>query len=324
MYDEPNIFELALVFILSWKFLAILVGIWLVTTSIVITGGKTAKIVERFGKPQELARTPGISLKLPWPIDNVVGIVHLNIQEIDANVSVKTKDNAFMTLPVKVQYRADDSPEGAVRAHYELEDPEKQITSYVLNGARQTASGMDMVELYANRSSVEEHVQGSLAEQFAKYGFVIENVLVDEPQPSDEVREAFNRVIASIRAKEAATNLAEAKRIELVGVATAEKESKKLQGEGMRAMREEIAKGLEEAIKKLSEVMTPEQALNLLMDTNRLDTLSSAAAHGNMILVDMHGGGNTDLAKTVAAVRAAGASPAPVPATTPAGTGDED
>jgi regulator of protease activity HflC (stomatin/prohibitin superfamily) len=104
--------------------------------------------------------------------------VNLQLQEIRADVSVKTKDNAFMTLPVKVQYRASDDLVGAVKAHYELEKPEAQISSYVLNNVRQTASGMDMVELYANRNSMENQVQTSLSERFARYGYIIENVLV--------------------------------------------------------------------------------------------------------------------------------------------------
>ncbi|MGE0584047.1 MAG: SPFH domain-containing protein [Flavobacteriaceae bacterium] len=209
-----------------------------------------------------------------------------------------------MTLPVKVQYRASSEPAGAVRAHYELENPEQQITSYVLNSARQTASGMAMVDLYQNRDDIEMQVQDALQEQFAQYGYIIANVLIDEPQPSPEVRAAFNRVIASEREKEAARNIADAKRIELVGIAQAEKESKKLQGEGIAEMRDAIARGLEDAVEKLSTVMSREQALTLLMDTNRLDTLSSAAAHGNMILVDMRNG--SEFAKTVAAVRATG------------------
>lgn len=279
----------------------LVLGILLVPSTIVITPGKRAKIIERLGKPLSEARMPGLSFKLPWPFDQVVGSVNLQLQEIGADVSVKTSDNAFMTLPVKVQYRASDNSTGAVRAHYELENPERQITSYVLNNARQTAASMSMVDLYQNRDAIEAQVQSALQVQFAQYGYSIENVLIDEPQPSQEVRDAFNRVIASEREREAATNIAEAKKIELVGVAAAEKESKRLQGEGIAEMREAIAKGMDHAMSTLREAgLTSEEALALLMDTNRLDTLSTAAAFGNMVLVDMKE--KDDFAKTIAAV----------------------
>lgn len=277
----------------------LILGLILLPSMLYVVKGKTAVILETFGRPHQEAVFPGLRIKWPWPITTIVARVNLQLQEIHADVSVKTSDNAFMTLPVKVQYRASDDPLGAVKAHYELEAPEKQITSYVLNNVRQTASGMEMTELYANRDSVEQQVQTALSEQFARFGYVIENVLVDEPQPSSEVRDAFNKVIASKRLMEAARNEAEAERIKLVGAAQAEAESKKLQGEGMAQMREAIARGLEEAMSTMTKAgLGTEQAVQLLTDTNRIDAITSAAAHGNTIIIDA--GANRDLASTAA------------------------
>jgi len=306
-----EIIDSILEFVLSWRMALTIIVLWLLFSSIFIVRGKTAGILETFGKPHEHARLPGLQFKLPWPFTNVRARVNLQLQEIKADVSVKTKDNAFMTLPVKVQYRASDDPVGAVKAHYELERPEAQITSYVLNNVRQTASGMEMVELYANRDAMENQVQTVLSERFARYGYIIENVLVDEPQPSDEVRDAFNRVIASHRLKEAAENEAAAARVKLVGVAEAESKSKELQGEGMAKMREAMAKGLENAMETMTKAgLTPQEAMAFLTETNRLDTISNAAAHGNMVIVDTRSGG--DMTDTVAAVKAATAQPRPV------------
>lgn len=280
-----------------WILLIVL--LLLLPSILFIVRGKTAAILETFGRPHKAAVFPGLHAKLPWPITVVVARVNLQIQEIHADVSVKTSDNAFMTLPVKVQYRASDDAVGAVKAHYELEAPEKQIASYVLNNVRQTASGMEMTDLYANRDAVEQEVQSALSAQFARFGYIIENVLVDEPQPSTEVRDAFNQVIASKRLMEAARNEAEAQRIKLVGAAQAEAESKKLQGEGMAQMREAIARGLEEAMRTMQNAgLSTEQSIQLLSDTNRLDTITSAAAHGNTIILDA--GANKDLAGVAA------------------------
>ena len=273
----------------------LILAVLLLPSMLYVVRGKTAVILETFGRPHQHAVFPGLHVKAPWPITSIVARVNLQLQEIHADVSVKTSDNAFMMLPVKVQYRASDDALGAVKAHYELEAPEKQITSYVLNNVRQTASGMEMTELYANRDAVESQVQTALSEQFARFGYSIENVLVDEPQPSVEVRDAFNKVIASKRLMEAARNEAEAARIKLVGAAQAEAESKKLQGEGMAQMREAIARGLEEAMRTMTAVgLSTEQAMQFLSDTNRLDTITSAAAHGNTIILDA--GANKDLA----------------------------
>lgn len=279
--------------------IGVLLILVLLPSMIYIVRGKTAAILETFGRPHTVAVFPGLHLKMPWPITTVVARVNLQLQEIHADVSVKTSDNAFMTLPVKVQYRASDEGTGAMKAHYELEAPEKQITSYVLNNVRQTASGMEMTELYANRDSVESQVQEALSEQFAKFGYIIANVLVDEPQPSVEVRDAFNKVIASKRLMEAARNEAEAARIKLVGAAQAEAESKKLQGEGMAQMRTAVARGLETAMETMSKAgLKVEQAVQFLTDTNRIDAITTAAAHGNTIIIDA--GSSRDIAGTAA------------------------
>ncbi len=280
-------------------FILIIVLLLLLPSIVYVVKGKTAVILETFGRPHQQAVFPGLRVKWPWPITAIVARVNLQLQEIHADVSVKTSDNAFMTLPVKVQYKASNEPVGAVKAHYELEAPERQITSYVLNNVRQTASGMEMTELYANRDSVEQQVQVALSEQFARFGYIIENVLVDEPQPSVEVRDAFNKVIASKRLMEAARNEAEAERIKLVGAAQAEAESKKLQGEGMAEMREAIAKGLEGAMKTMEKAgLDSERAVQFLTDTNRIDAITTAASHGNTIIIDA--GANRDLASTAA------------------------
>ena len=271
----------------------------LVPSCLYVVRGKTAAILETFGRPHTRSVAPGLRVKWPWPITSIVARVNLQLQEIHADVSVKTSDNAFMTLPVKVQYRANDDGVGAVKAHYELEVPEKQITSYVLNNVRQTASGMEMTELYANRDSVESQVQTALSEQFARFGYIIENVLVDEPQPSTEVRDAFNKVIASKRLMEAARNEAEAARIKLVGAAQAEAESKKLQVEGMAQMRTAVARGLEEAMETMQKAgLSSDVAIQFLTDTNRIDAITNAAAHGNTIIIDV--GQVKDVATTAA------------------------
>ena len=283
---------------------AIVFVVIILSSIIFIVNGKTAKVLETFGRPHRSARMPGLNFKLPWPITMVVGTVNLQIREIDADVSVKTLDNAFVMLPVKVQYRASDEPHGAVKAFYELTDPAQQISSYVLNMVRQTASGMEMSDLYSNRDSVENEVQGELAERFAHFGFIIENVLVDEPQPSREVQQAFNRVIASHRLREAAQNEAEAERIRLVGTARAEAESKQLQGEGIAQMRRAIAAGLEEAMEAMRRSgLSPDAAIELLNETNRLDTISTAAHTGNLVIMDTRGE-TSRLSQFIAAQRA--------------------
>ncbi len=267
--------------------------------------GKQAAILETFGRPHAKAYMAGLHIKLPPPFTFIVGRISLQIQQITAQVSVKTLDNAFLQLPVTVQYRASDTPDEAVRAFYELEDPRAQITSYILANMRQSVAEMDMNEVYQNRDRIQKDIEVALADKFRTFGYYIHAVLVDEPTPSPEVQDAFNRVVASVRLKEAAINEAEAARIKLVGAARAEAESKQLQGQGLADMRNAIATGMQEAMAKIRAAapdITSAEVLAFLTDTNRLDVITTAAETGNLIILDTR---ESNMANSIAAVKAA-------------------
>lgn len=255
-----------------------------------IIPGKTSFVVETFGRPSAAALTSGLNFTLPWPIQAIAGRVNLQLQEIKTNVAVKTSDNVFLDLPVAVQYRADDEPHGTVKAFYELAEPQEQISSFILNNVRQSAAKMTLEELFQNRDHLQKVVLEELASRFSAYGYIIEAVLVDQPQPSQDVQDSFNRVIASQRLLEAARNEGEAQRIKLVKAAEAEAESKQLQGQGIANMRKAIAEGIQDSMAKIKGA-APElgdsEILGFLTDTNRLDTISGAATFGNLIVVDM-------------------------------------
>ena len=79
--------------------------------------------------------------------------------------------------------------------------------------------------------------------------------------------------------------------------------SKELQGQGIASMREAIAKGFDKSMQTLTATgLSTQEAVKLLMDTNRLDTLSSVASHGNLIIADI--ADSRDIVKTISAVKA--------------------
>ena len=88
--------------------IVIVLAVVFLPSMLYVVKGKTAAILETFGRPHANAVFPGLHVKLPWPITTIVSRVNLQLQEIHADVSVKTSDNAFMMLPVKVQYKASD------------------------------------------------------------------------------------------------------------------------------------------------------------------------------------------------------------------------
>lgn len=256
-------------------FLLIIVGI--VALSVITVKQHTMQVVEVFGRFYN-AKDAGLRFKVPYPIGIVVGTVDLRIMELVKIISVKALDNAFVEVPVKVQYRV--IPEKIKEAYYELQNPSAQMLSYIVNVVRSTASSMPMNDLFQSKNAIEDSVKKTLNERFTNYGYEIINVLVDDPQPSQEVKSAFDKVVASQREKEAAINQAEAYKIRKVEEARAEAESIMLKSRAYVESRVEI---ISLAKKELG--VDDVAALTLISGIDYRDALRDVAKSGSLIVV---------------------------------------
>lgn len=255
------------------------IGLFILLTirkSVFIVKQQTVKIVERMGKYKKTA-TAGLNFKFPF-IDSVVIGISLRIQELKDDVSVKSSDNAFVSVPVKIQYNV--NPDKAKESWYSLSNLEEQVKSYMLNIVRSTGSGMTMEQIFQSKDTFEKAVKEELGAKFSGFGIDIVNVLVDNPIPSREVSDAFNRVIASKRLQEAAQNEAEAIRVKMVGTAKAEAESLTLKAAAYVQQRETIAKGMADIIGTDPKVMT-----EYLIGIDWRDTVREASKNGAMVIV---------------------------------------
>src|SRR5574337_1662199 len=121
--------------------MSIMLSIWLLIVLFVLltfkkffftVGQQTSAVVQRFGKFSRVAGA-GLNFKLPW-IENVVGRINLRVQQLDVKVETKTQDNVFVHALVSVQYFV--QPDKVFAAYYKLDDPAKQITSFVFDVVR--------------------------------------------------------------------------------------------------------------------------------------------------------------------------------------------
>jgi regulator of protease activity HflC (stomatin/prohibitin superfamily) len=264
-------------------FLVLVIG--LIASSIFTVRQKTAVIVELFGKFYAV-KAAGLRLKPIAPFGRVAGIVNLKIQEVKQSIDVKTLDNAFLIFPVAVQFRAIESK--AKEAFYELQDPVEQISSYTLNIIRSSAAGMAMNDLYSNKDSVSKYVEEELREELSKFGYEVIRVLIDQPQPSQEVADAFNRVIASQRLQEAAKAEAEGLKIKLVGEAQAEAESLRLKAQAYVDQRQIMAAGISVAMGELRDGLqnvSDREILDYFAGIDYRDTIREASKGKGSIIV---------------------------------------
>lgn len=271
--------------------LIVLVVIPIVASTVVITSQQNVRLIETFGRFSSI-RSAGLSFKLPWPIQTAGANFSLKIQEIAEDVNVKSKDNAFVSVPIRVQYRVNETT--AQDAFYKLSNAADQIRSYVVNQVRSTASGMSFNDLFQSRNTFEKDVASTLTERMGEFGFRIENVLVDDPQPSPELRKAFDRVISAERLKEAAVNEGEAKRTLQVAAANAEGEALKIKGEAFASFRKTVAEGNAEALESFAgrTGLSPADGLAFFVSINEMEAVRDAAQAGGRIVFVT--GSNTD------------------------------
>lgn len=257
--------------------IAILLVFLFIFCCVITVKQHTMQIIEVFGRFYN-AKHAGLRCKIPYPIGIIAGTVDLRIMELVKVISVKALDNAFVEVPVKVQYRV--IPEKIKEAYYELQNPSAQMLSYIVNVVRATASAMPMNDLFQSKNAIEDSVKKTLNERFSNYGYAIVNVLVDDPQPSQEVRTAFDKVVASEREKEAAVNQAEAYRIRKVEEARAEAESIMLKSRAYVESRMQII-----SLAKQEMDASDTAVLNLIAGIDYRDALRDIARDGSLIVV---------------------------------------
>lgn len=249
-------------------------------------------IVERFGKFSRVLQ-PGLHFVIPF-VESIVARVDLRVQEVTADIEIKTRDNAFVELPVSLMTQV--MPELAQQSHYTLagveedgrRDANLQVSTWALNALRSAAAGLTLQELFEDRERLAKEVKASIDEKTQAYGYHIVDVLVDQPSVSAEVQASFNRVVASQREREAAEQETEARRVRIVGEAKAESEAQSLRAQGVANARSILAAGLTSAMAQAKERGVDErEVLALLVETNRLDTIRSAAEHGKLVVMDV-------------------------------------
>src|SRR6202035_1914275 len=176
-------------------------------------------IVERFGKFVRVG-TPGLQTKTPF-VERVAGRVSLQVEQLNADIETKTKDNVFVNVQLAV--------------HYKLDDPEVQRQSYAFAVVRSHIPSMDLDEAYADADTIAMHIQETLHTQMADYGYEIVKALITNIEPDQKVKDAMNNINAAQRNQIAAAAQGDAHKTLAVKKAEGEKETMRLQGEGVDA-----------------------------------------------------------------------------------------
>ena len=237
---------------------------------------QTAVVIERLGKFHKISRA-GLQFKIPL-IDSIAGDINLRVRELPVEVETKTKDDVFVKIIVSVQFFVVDSIDGIESSFYKLNNPERQIQSYVFDSIRSEVPKMELDAVFAEKDKIAIAVKNELSETMQQFGFDFIKALVTDIDPDAKVKHAMNEINAAKRMKEAAKEEAAAAKIRVIAAAEADAESKRLAGEGIALQRIAIANGLKESVAEVKLAMedhvTSQDVMNMLFMTQHYETVA--------------------------------------------------
>ncbi len=237
-------------------------------------------IVERFGKFVRVAG-PGLQTKTPF-VERVAGRMSLQVEQLNADIETKTRDNVFVHLQLAVQYKVGPDPQQVQDAYYKLDNPEVQMQSYAFDVVRSHIPSMGLDEAYADADTIAMHIQETLHKQMAEYGYEIVKALVTNIEPDQRVKDAMNNINAAQRNQVAASAQGDAQKTLAVKKAEGERETMRLQGEGVAAERKAIAEGLHESLEIIAQHgLDPREAMALVALTQYTDMIRALGEGSN-------------------------------------------
>src|SRR5437868_8701848 len=222
----------------------------------------------------------------------------LQVEQLNAEIETKTQDNVFVRVKLAVQYKVGPAPQQVQDAYYKLDNPEVQMQSYAFDVVRSHIPSLDLDDAYADADTIAMHIQETLHSQMAQYGYEIVKALVTNIEPDQRVKDAMNNINASQRNQIAAAAQGDAQKTLAVKKAEGEKETMRLEGEGVAEQRKAIAEGLKESLEIIAmQGLDPKEAMALVALTQYTDMVRSLGegSRTNTILLPHSPSGVGDL-----------------------------
>jgi len=182
--------------------IGILVVLWLVLTCFHRVGPQERGVVTLLGKYSRTL-SPGISLTLPAPLENVTTVDVEEIRAIDIGSTraesenlVLTGDQNIIDLAYSVRWNI-RSPELYL---FQLSDPDASVREVAESAMRSVVASVSLEDaLGAGRTEIEQQVEQRMQEILDGYrsGIRVQGVAIKQADPPTAVNDAFKAVSAA-------------------------------------------------------------------------------------------------------------------------------
>ncbi|MFK7864866.1 MAG: FtsH protease activity modulator HflK [Pseudohongiellaceae bacterium] len=246
-------------------------------------------VVLRFGKVIDDVVEPGLHWNPPL-IDEVtlVNVQELNTETYNSEAMLTTDEN-IIDIDVTVQYLIQDP----VKYVIDVQNPKLSLDNSAESAIRHVVGGNTMEEiLTTGRDQVAFDVKARLQNYMNTYrtGIFISQVNVENTQPPDYVRPAFDDVIRAREDEQRAQNQAQQYANRVIPNARGEAQR---QIEEANAYKEQVIARAEGDASRFNQLLTEyEKAPEVTRQRMYIDSLQDVLTSSSKIMVDVEGGNN--------------------------------
>ncbi|RNF82559.1 FtsH protease activity modulator HflK [Montanilutibacter psychrotolerans] len=214
------------------RWIAIVLGLWLLFNCFVLVTEQQRGVVLRFG---EFARVlqPGPHFKAPWPIERVTKVNATEIKNFSSNVPVLTQDENIVNVEINVQYRIAD-PKLFL---FGTRSAQQVLEQAALSTVREQVGRSTLDLVLGARDALAATAQAQLQKSLDAYrtGLVVTELNLANARPPEEVKPAFDDVNSAQQDKDRLISEAKAYAAKVVPEARGQAARVRTVAEGYRA-----------------------------------------------------------------------------------------
>lgn len=224
----------------------------------------TVAVVTSFGKYRRIM-TPGLNVKIPI-IETIHRRISVQNRSVELEFQAITIDQANVQFKTMLLYSVlDQKEETILNVAFKFVDERNFMQALIrtVEGAvRSFVATKKQSEILSLRREIIDHVKDQLDNTLESWGYHLIDLQMNDITFDQIIMDSMAKVVSSNNLKAAAENEGQAllitktKQAEADGnaikiSATAEKEAAQMRGQGIALFRQEVAKGMSEAIKEM-------------------------------------------------------------------------
>lgn len=213
------------------RWIAVVIGLWLLFNCFVLVQEQERGVVLRFGRVARVLQ-PGPHLKAPWPIETAIKQVTTQSEAYSETVPVLTRDGNMVNVEINVQYRIND----LVQYLFGSRQPADTLKQAAQSVVREQVGRSDLDTVLGARGALSTVVRQRLQASLDAYrtGLVVTELNLPNARPPEEVKDAFDDAQRASSEKTTSINEAQAYAKRVVPEARGDSARIRTQAEGYR------------------------------------------------------------------------------------------